>query len=147
MPALIVGWLIIGWGISRAVVDADDAKPFTVAAFVVAFDLLHDVVLVPLLLAGGWLIGRVVPSPARGAVRAATAVSLLVVLFAAPLDRSVRRTADELVDPAAARTCATRSIVLAGIWLVTAVVVVRRTRRAATARRAAAPRTPAATAR
>ena len=146
VPALIVGWLVIGFGVSRAVVDAHDAKPFTVAAFVVAFDLLHDVVLVPLLLAGGSLIGRIVPVPARGAVRAATAVSLLVVVFAAPLiGRLGARPSNSSILPLP--YVRNTLIVLAGIWVVTAVVVVRRARRAATAHRAAAPRRPATTAR
>lgn len=141
VPGLIIGWLVIGWGISRAIVDANDAKPVTVAAFVVAFDALHDAVLVPLLLAGGWLIGRIVPGPARGAVRAATAVSLLVVLFAAPLVGrfGARPTNSSILPLPYARNTL---IVLAVVWVVTAAVVVRRRRRAATARPAAARRTP-----
>jgi hypothetical protein len=87
VPAILVGWAIIGFGATRALGDARDAHPFALLVHVVAFDLLHDVVVAPALFLGAWLIGKVLPEVSRGPVRAAAAASALFVSFSYPLVR------------------------------------------------------------
>ena len=69
VPALLVGWAIIAFGATRALGDARDAHPFALLVHVVAFDLLHDVVVAPTLFLGAWVIGKLLPPVSRGPVR------------------------------------------------------------------------------
>lgn len=85
LPALVIGWAIIAYGAKTALDDATDAHPFALVVHVVAFDLAHDLFVAPIVLAIGWLTGRLLPPVARGPVRAACAVSAMFVIFAYPL--------------------------------------------------------------
>ncbi|MFC3736284.1 hypothetical protein [Paractinoplanes deccanensis] len=62
-----------------------DVDPVGVAIFLVAVLVLHDAVFLPLVLAGGALIRRVVPVRWRSTVRAVAIVDLAVVVVALPL--------------------------------------------------------------
>ena len=133
VPAFVIGWAVIIVGAMRALDDARDAHPFALVVHVVAFDLGHDVLLVPTALAIGWLIGRFVPAIARGPVRAALAVSAMFAIFSYPLIRRWgRRPTNSSTLPLAYGT--NLAIVLAVVWLTAAGIVVRRSRRT--------PRTP-----
>jgi hypothetical protein len=127
VPALVLGWAVIVVGVMAALDDARDAHPFALLVHVVAFDLGHDVLLVPTALVIGWLVGRVVPPVARGPVRSALAVSAMFVIFAYPLIRRWgRRPTNSSTLPLAYGT--NLAIVLVLVWLVAAAVVIRRVR-------------------
>ncbi len=134
VPALLVGWAIIGFGATRALGDARDAHPFALLVHIVTFDLLHDVVVAPALFAGAWLIGKVLPPVSRGPVRAAAAASAMFVLFSYPL---VRRWGQRPTNPSTLPLDYGRNltIVLIVVWSLAGIVIVWRT---FTARRAAA---------
>jgi hypothetical protein len=85
VPGLIIGWALISFGAWSALRAGDDANPIALAGLVVGFDLWHDLLIAPLLIGGAWLVTRLVPEPARGPVRAAAAVTVLIGLFSFPL--------------------------------------------------------------
>jgi hypothetical protein len=85
VPALVVGWALIGVGVWSALQNTADANPGALLKLVVGFDLLHDLVFAPLLVGAAWLIARLLPEPARGPCRVAGALTVLIVLFSRPL--------------------------------------------------------------
>ncbi len=127
IPAFIVGWLVIWYGATRALGNARDSHPFALVVHVVTFDLVHDLVLAPVVLLVGWALGRMVPPIARGPVRAAAAISAIVVVFAYPLWRrwGHRPTNSSTLPLPYARNIV---LVLALVWLAAAAVVVTRAR-------------------
>jgi hypothetical protein len=129
VPALVVGWAIIAFGAKSALAHAYDAHPFGLAVHVVGFDLFHDVVIAPVAVGLTWLIGRFVPPVARGPVRAALAASALFAVFAYPLVKrwGKRPTNSSTLPLEYGRNLA---IIIAVIWILAAVVVVRRMLRA-----------------
>ena len=133
VPALIVGWLIIGFGIHSALHNDKDADPFALLVHVVSFDLGHDLVLAPVVLIVGWLSAKLVPTVARGPVRAALATTSMFVVFSVPLVRRWgRRPTNSSTLPLAYGRNLT--IVVGIVWAIAAVVVVQRTVAARTAR-------------
>ncbi len=128
VPALIAGWWIIVFGLRTALDDPADAHPFALVVHIITFDLVHDAVIAPVLFIGAWLIGKVVPPIARGPVRAAAAATALYVAIAYPLVRRWgRRPGNSSTLPLDyGRNLA---IVIAVVWLLAAVVIVRRVRR------------------
>ena len=82
-----VGWAVIGWGVFGIFSNSIDTRPANLAKFVVGGALLHDLLVAPVVILAGVLIGRAVPARARGPVQAALVVSGIVALFAWPLVR------------------------------------------------------------
>jgi hypothetical protein len=125
--AFVIGGLFMAFGAKSALGDARDAHPFALAVHLVGFDLAHDAVFAPLIFIVSYLLGRVVPSIARGPVRAAFAASLLFATFAYPLVRRWgRRAGNSSTLPLAYGT--NLAIVLGIVWLIAAAVIVRRYR-------------------
>jgi hypothetical protein len=123
--ALVAGWLVIGFGVRAALNDAGDAHPFALLVHVVLFDLGHDLLVAPVALVVGFVIGKVVPDVARGPVRTATAATALFVLFSYPLIRRWgRRPTNSSTLPLDYGRNLT--IIVAVVWLMAALVIVRR---------------------
>ena len=80
---IVVGALLLAYGISGALSDADLGVGALV--FLVAVLVLHDALFLPLTIGAGALIGWLVPSALRGTVRAAAVISLAVTVVALPL--------------------------------------------------------------
>jgi hypothetical protein len=133
-PALVVGWAFIAVGIAGMASQGGRASPLVVGPFVLGFLLAHDLVLAPAVLVAGWLLGRIVPAVGRGPVRAALALSGLVVLFALPLlGRFGERPTDDSALPLDyGRTV---PIVLLVIWLVVLMAVIWRLMRSTVRRK------------
>jgi hypothetical protein len=129
LPAFVVGWAIIWYGATRALGDARDAHPFALLVHIVSFDLAHDLVIVPVVIGVGWALGRLLPAVARGPVRAAVALSVIVFVFSYPLIRrwGRRPTNSSTLPLPYARNV---SIVIGAIWLVALATVLLRHRRA-----------------
>ncbi|HSB88233.1 MAG TPA: hypothetical protein VLD86_18100, partial [Ilumatobacteraceae bacterium] len=111
----------------RALSDARDAHPVALLVHVVTFDLVHDLVIAPLLFVVAWSIGKVVPATARGPVRAAAAATALYIAIAYPLIRrwGRRPTNSSTLPLNYGRNLA---IVIAAVWLLAGVVIVHRVR-------------------
>jgi hypothetical protein len=76
---LVVGLAVMAYGIRGLLVDAAATRPTEAAQWLVGADLLHDLVLVPVVLVIGWLTRRVVPIPLRWPLRAALIGTALAV--------------------------------------------------------------------
>lgn len=137
VPALVVGWAIIAYGLKTALDDSRDAHPFALVVHIVTFDLVHDIVVAPVLFVGAWLIGKLVPPVARGPVRSAAAATALYVAVAYPL---VRRWGQRPTNSSTLPLDYGRNltIVVAVVWALAAVVIVQRVRVARDATRAEA---------
>jgi hypothetical protein len=125
---IAAGVLVMGYAVVGALTDAD-VRPFGVLLFLVGVLVWHDVLLMPIVLAVGLLVGRFVPVCARAAVRVAALCSLAVLVVAAPLVLGVGRVAgDPSVLPRPYGWGLV--LVLALLWASTVgVVVARRARR------------------
>jgi len=124
-PALAAGWGLIAVGIVGMFSQRDRTQPFQLVRYVVGFLLLHDLVLVPLVLAAGWVVTRFVPPIGRGPLRAALALSALVVVFSWPL---LRRFGEHATNDSALPLDYGRTVpvVVAAVWLVALGVLVVR---------------------
>ena len=99
------------------------------ATWLVAGVLLHDLVLVPLLAAGGWLLTRWVPAPVRPVVRGGVVVAALVTAVALPVVSGKGDPRNPSLTPLDyPRNLA---IVLAAVAVTTAVLALPRRRRCA----------------
>jgi hypothetical protein len=125
VAALGAGWLVIAFGVKAALDDPEDSNPFALLVHVVLFDLGHDLLLAPVALGAGFLIGRVVPAVARGPVRTATAATALFAVFSYPLIRRWgRRPTNSSTLPLDYGRNVT--IVLAIVWTLALVVILQR---------------------
>lgn len=118
--ALIVsGTLLAGYAVIGAAVD-DQVNRVGVLVFLLALVVLHDAVLLPLVLAAGALIRRVVPTAWQGTVRITAIVCLAVTVVGLPLALGFGRSAD---NPTVLPHPYPRNLILIlGVVVVTAVV-------------------------
>ena len=98
------------------------------AVWLVAGVLVHDLLVVPVAAASGWVLGRVVPAPARPAVRGGLLVAAVVTVVALP----VLSGRGDARNPSLTPLDYPRNyaVVLVAIALLTAVIAVVRVRRA-----------------
>ena len=127
VPAFILGWLVIWYGATRALSNRVDSNPAALIQHVIAFDLFHDLILAPVVVLIGWLLGRILPPVARGPVRAAAAMTGIILVFAYPLFRrwGVRPTNSSTLPLPYARNIV---VVLAVVWATAAFVIAWRMR-------------------
>ena len=119
---LAVGGAVMVYGVRGALDGLGTGNPTKLAVWVVGLDLAHDLVLAPVVVVVGLLLGRLLPVRQRGPVRTAAALSGLVVLFSWPLLRAYgRRPGNSSTLPL--NYAHSVLIVLGGIWLVAAAVV------------------------
>jgi hypothetical protein len=128
IPAFVVGWAIIWYGATRALGNRVDSNPTALVQHVIAFDLFHDLVIAPAVVLIGWLLGKILPPVARGPVRAAAAMTAIILVFAYPSFRrwGVRPTNSSTLPLPYARNIV---IVLAVVWTAAMFVIVWRIRR------------------
>jgi hypothetical protein len=91
---IAVGVTLMGFAVVGALAD-DDFDPVGVVVFLGGVVIAHDLLLMPLVLAAGALIGRFVPGPAGTAVRVAALCSLALAVIAVPLVAGFGRVADD----------------------------------------------------
>lgn len=115
-PALAVGWALMVVGIVGMFSQRDRTKPFELVRYVVGFLLVHDLVVAPVVIGAGWAVTRFVPPLARGPLRAALALSALVIAFSWPL---LRRYGEHATNDSALPLDYghTVPVVLAVVWL------------------------------
>lgn len=81
--ALAVGGALMAWGgwlLLDAVADTGQRVNF--AVFLVGADLVHDLVVAPLVVLVGWGLSRLVPPPWKAPVQAGAFASAMVVVLA-----------------------------------------------------------------
>jgi hypothetical protein len=81
---LVLGVPVMAYAVRGALVDAADTHPPELARWIVGLALVHDLVLVPLVLAVGVALRRRVPPRAWPAVRAALVTSAVLVAVGWP---------------------------------------------------------------
>lgn len=129
---LAVGWAVMGYGVWGVLDESDLTRPPDLALWVVGAAIAHDALLAPVVAVVGVALAAVLPRWVRGPVRAALAVSGVVVLFAYPALRGFgRRQGNPSILPLDYQRNVL--LVLAVVWVVAAVAAAVR-RRAGTDR-------------
>jgi hypothetical protein len=128
LVGLAAGAPVMAYGVWGAVGEAGRVHPPELARWIVGAAVVHDLVVVPVVLAVAWSARRVVPEPAWRAVRSGLVVSGTLALVAWPFVRGYGRSAGNPSlfprDYAAGLLAA-----LAVVWAVVAVAVVAAHRR------------------
>ena len=124
-PALVAGWGLIAVGVIGMFAQRDRTEPLQLVRYVIGFLLVHDLVVAPVVIAGGWVVSRFVPPAVRGPLRGALALSALIVAFSWPL---LRRYGEHATNDSALPLDYGRTvpIVLAVVWVAAAAVAARR---------------------
>ena len=137
-PAVAAGWGLIVVGIVGMFSQRDRTTPFQLARYVIGFLLVHDLIVAPVVIGAGWLVTRAVPPVARGPLRAALALSALVIAFSWPL---LRRYGEHATNASALPLDYARTVpvVLGVVWLAAVAVLAVRLVSARRARRRTAP--------
>jgi FtsH-binding integral membrane protein len=128
-PLAIIGWAIMVYALRGIFMHERDTHPFQLFRLVVGLDLVHDLVLAPIVIAVGYGLTRLVPARARPPVTAALFVSAAVALYAYPLVRGYGRFAEFNSSRLPNNYATGLIVVLAAIWVVAAVLVGIRLRR------------------
>jgi hypothetical protein len=125
----VIGLAVMAYGGRGLLADADATRPAWYATWLVGADLLHDVVLAPVVLLVGAAVARVVPDRVRVPVRFGLFAGAVVVAIAWPALRGYGRATvpdNPSVQPLDYATAlATALAVVAGIaalWAVSLVV-------------------------
>jgi hypothetical protein len=120
------GVLAIAFGL-RGVLTGGVATDWPVTlTWLVAGPLLHDLVLVPVVAAAGWVVARVVPAAVRPVVRGGLVVAAAVTAVALPVLTGRGDASNASLTPLDYPR--NYALVLAAVALVTAVLAVRRAR-------------------
>ena len=119
------GWAVIAWGVRGALHHHIDTRPAELGRFFVGGVVVHDLVFVPLVLAGGVVLGRTVRGRWRAPVQAALIISGCAALFAWP---EVRDYARVLHNPSSLphNYTANLLVVVVAVWVGTAAVALAR---------------------
>jgi hypothetical protein len=134
MKAIRISLVAIGLGmIAFAVVSALSSPDFRATkqiTFLVAVLVLHDAVLLPLFIAVGFVVRRVVPAPYRAVVQGALIITAAVTVVALPFMLGYGRTAD-LPSALPRDYLGGYAIVLGAIWFTATALIVHRQLRSA----------------
>ncbi len=77
---LVIGGAVMAFGIRGVLMDSRATHPTELVRWVIGADLLHDFLFAPLVIAGGWLVVRVVPRTWRVPVQAGLVASGVAAL-------------------------------------------------------------------
>src|SRR4051794_26822152 len=83
-PGVVIGWAIIGVGLVGVAGEGRDVPAVPFARWIIGLALVHDLVLVPFVLALGVLLRRTLAQPWRGLIGGALLVAGPILLFAWP---------------------------------------------------------------
>jgi hypothetical protein len=131
---LVLGVPVMAYAVRGALVDAADTHPPELARWIVGLALVHDLLVVPLVLAAGVVLRRRVPPRAWPPVRAALLASAVLVAVGWPFVRGFGRSPG--VPSLLPRDYATGLVLalvvvwlLAAAWIGLGTLLVRRRRR------------------
>ncbi|MDQ6928153.1 MAG: hypothetical protein M3159_05750 [Actinomycetota bacterium] len=128
-PLALLGWLVMTYAIRGIFMHSRDTNPSQLFRLLVGLDLVHDLVLAPLVIAAGYGLTKLVPARVRPPVTAGLFVSAAVVLYSYPLVRGFGRFAAFNSSRLPNNYATGLVVVLAAIWVVTGVLVAVRLRR------------------
>lgn len=86
-----VGWVVIAGAVRGLIVHRVDTRPGELARFVVGGVIVHDAIVAPLALAGGWALARLLRGRVRTAVQALLVMTLPLAAFSYPAVRGFGR--------------------------------------------------------
>ena len=126
---MAVGWPVMGFGLAGLLAEAADTRPGDLARWFISGAVVHDGLVAPVVCGAGWLLARAVPRALRGPVASGLVVSAVVVLYSWPFLRGYGRRPS---NPSALPLdyAAGVAAVLAAVWVVCAVMMLRCWRRA-----------------
>jgi hypothetical protein len=129
IAGLSLGVPVMAYAVRGALVDARDTHPAELARWIVGLAALHDLVVVPIVLALGAILRRRVSGQAWPAVRVALLASAVLIAVGWPLVRGYGR--DPTIPSLLPRNYATGlAVALGAVWLLAAAwVLVRLLRR------------------
>ena len=78
------GAVAVGWGIYGLLTAARGPEPFSYAVFVALGIVGHDLVLAPVAVAAGWLLGRVAPAVLRAPLQVGLFGTAVLMVAATP---------------------------------------------------------------
>jgi hypothetical protein len=141
LVGLALGGPVMAYAVRGTLVDESLTRPFELARWIVGLAIVHDLVLVPAVLAIGLGLRRVVPARARVPVRAAVLATAVLSAVAWPFVRGYGRSSSVpslLPRNYGAGLLAALAVVwlVAGLW---GLLRARRARSAARSRTAARP--------
>ncbi len=84
---LVVGVPVMLFGVRSALLDAHDTHPAELTRWLIGSAVAHGLVLLPVVGAVAWALGRVVPAPAWPAVRGGAIVAGTLALISWPFAR------------------------------------------------------------
>lgn len=90
---VLVGLPMLAYGVWGAIDEGDRTHPFELARWAVGANIVHDVILAPIVVGVSWAIGRLVPPIARSPARWAAATTGVLLLIAWPFVRGYGRNA------------------------------------------------------
>jgi hypothetical protein len=93
LVGLALGVPVMAYALRGMLVDADDTQPAELARWVIGLAVVHDVILVPVVLAVGLLLRQAVPRTAWPPIRAGVFASAVLTALALPLIRGYGRQA------------------------------------------------------
>jgi len=130
---LVLGTSITAFGVAGLITTTSVANAFDVGTWVVGADLLHDLLLAPVVVLVSLLLTRAIPLPWRAPIRSALVASAIFVFIAYPaLNGFGRDTApgNSSVQPLDYGTALATTLAvvwaLAGVWLLA--IALRRSR-------------------
>jgi hypothetical protein len=91
VTGLVLGVPVIAYGIRGVLVDGARTRPGELARWIVGAAVVHDLVLVPVVLAVGWGLRRLVPASVWPAVRAGLVTTGVLMLVGWPFVRGYGR--------------------------------------------------------
>ena len=128
---LLIGGAVMAYGIRGVLMDSRATDPSVLVQWVVGADLVHDLIVAPLVVAVGWAVTRTVPLVVRVPIQLGlVATGVVLVVGWAPLRGYGRATVPDnpSVQPLDYSTAVLT--VLAAVWIVVAVWIAIRLVRA-----------------
>lgn len=87
----VVGVPMLAFGIWGTLSDRSATHPFELARWVIASDLVHDLIAAPLIVITAWLVGRFAPAMFRNPLRWGFGATGVLLLYAWPFLRGYGR--------------------------------------------------------
>ncbi len=121
---LLAGWAVIAFGLWTVVSRPGATHPLRFGALFMTVLIVHDGVIAPITLGIGALLASRLPATARSVTQGAAVASAIVVAYSLPLFLGLGNRPDPSVLPR--NYGAGLAIVIAVVWLVASVALLRR---------------------